>query len=263
MCGGCYQSRKRHNARMFGKPKPFVHDDGRSKSLYFTYSQLQSRMYPGQPDALVLDYTRTMMGFLLVNPQPRRIAMIGLGGGSLAKYCHRYLPLADMTVVEIDRQVVALRHEFLIPDDGPHFRVLVADGARFVQQSPAGAYDVLLVDGFDTQGQSPQLCTQAFYGHCQRALAPGGLLVANFHQEPAELARYLQRIAQAFGAEPLELPTLRVGNSVVFARKDAPLSPRAVCERAGGWQWERDGHEQLEPEFMRIAWTLGDPQLLD
>lgn len=248
---------------MFGPPKPFVHDDGRSKSLHFTYGQLQSRMYISQPDALVLDYTRTMMGFLLVNPQPRRMAMIGLGGGSLAKYCHRYLPLADMTVAEIDPHVVALRHEFLIPDDGPHFRVLVADGAQFVRQAGAGAYDVLLVDGFDQHGQSPQLCTQTFYEHCQRVLAPGGLLVINFHQEPQELARCQQRITQIFGHAPLELPTLRVGNSVAFVRKGVPLSARAMCQRASDWRWEHDGHEQLEPEFMRIAWTLGDPQLLD
>ncbi len=141
-----------------------------------------------------------------------------------------------MTVVEIDHRVVALRHEFLIPDDGPHFRVLVADGAEFVRQAGAAAYDVLLVDGFDQHGQSPQLCTQAFYEHGQRLLAPGGgggggggggLLVANFHQEPRELARCQQRIAQVFGHAPLELPTLRVGNSVAFVRKGAPLSARA------------------------------------
>ena len=32
-----------------------------------------------------------MMGFLLFKPQPRSIGMIGLGGGSLAKFCYRYL----------------------------------------------------------------------------------------------------------------------------------------------------------------------------
>jgi spermidine synthase len=248
---------------MFGAPKPFVHDDGHSKSLHFTYGQLQSRMSISQPDALMLDYTRTMMGFLLLNPGPRRIAMIGLGGGSMAKYCHHHLPLTDLTVVEIDRHVVALRREFLVPDDGPLFRVLVADGAQFVQHAAAGAFDVLLVDGFDQHGQSPQLCTQGFYDQYQRVLATGGLLVVNLHQDPDELARFTQRIAQAFGHKPLEMPTLRVGNSVVFARKDMPLSLRAIRQRASDWRWEQDGHEQLEPEFMRIAWTLGDPQLLD
>jgi spermidine synthase len=249
---------------MFGTPpKPFVHQDAVSKSLHFTYGQLQSRMLLARPDELVLDYTRTMMGFLLVNPQPRRIAMVGLGGGSLAKYCHKHLPQAELTVVEIDPQVVALRREFQVPDDGPRFRVLVEDGAQFVQRAHSQAFDVLLVDGFDHHGQSPQLCTQAFYSQCQRVLAPGGLLVVNLHQEPAEFARYSQRLRAAFGTEPLEMPTLRVGNSVLFARKDVPLPLRDISRRANGWCAETDGHPQLQPEFLRMGWALGDPALLD
>ena len=45
-----------------------------------------------EPDALVTAYTRKMMAFLLFNPAPKRIAMVGLGGGSLAKFCYRNLP---------------------------------------------------------------------------------------------------------------------------------------------------------------------------
>ena len=41
-----------------------------------------------------------MMGFLLFQPAPARIAMIGLGGGSLAKYCALKLPEADFTAIE-------------------------------------------------------------------------------------------------------------------------------------------------------------------
>ena len=61
------------------------------------------------PSALDLEYTQTMMGFLLFLPQPQRIAMIGLGGGSLAKFCHRYLPRTRIQVVEINPHVIALR----------------------------------------------------------------------------------------------------------------------------------------------------------
>jgi len=53
------------------------------------------------PDTLELHYTRTMMSFLLFSPQPRRALMIGLGGGSIAKFMRRFMPDTQLTVVEI------------------------------------------------------------------------------------------------------------------------------------------------------------------
>ena len=70
---------------------PFVLQDQGIRSLHFTHGEVQSSMRVGRPDELQVDYTRTMMGFLLLDPQPRRITMIGLGGGSLVKFCHRHL----------------------------------------------------------------------------------------------------------------------------------------------------------------------------
>lgn len=82
--------------------QPFVFDDGSTKSRSFPLDQLQSRMNKKQPDALEVDYTKTMMAFLLLAPAPRQLAMIGLGGGSLVRFCHRHLPRSRMTVAEIN-----------------------------------------------------------------------------------------------------------------------------------------------------------------
>ena len=64
---------------------------------------------------MYVSYTRAMMAFLLFNPEPRHVLMIGLGGGSLAKYCHRKLPATRITVLELDHDVIALRAKFGIP----------------------------------------------------------------------------------------------------------------------------------------------------
>jgi spermidine synthase len=55
--------------------------------MHFTSLATQSAMSLSEPDALIAQYTRKMMSFLLFNPDPKHIVMIGLGGGSLAKYC--------------------------------------------------------------------------------------------------------------------------------------------------------------------------------
>ena len=44
---------------------PIVHDQDGSKSLYFSFDSTQSSMRSSDPSALDLDYTRTMMGFLM------------------------------------------------------------------------------------------------------------------------------------------------------------------------------------------------------
>src|SRR6187401_299180 len=103
-----------------------------------------------------------MMAFLLCNPNPKHIVMIGLGGGSLAKFCYRHLPRSKITVVEISEDVIAMRNEFCIPQDDARFRVVHDDGARFVA-SLAEPMDVLLIDAFDANGIAPSLAKSAFY----------------------------------------------------------------------------------------------------
>src|SRR5688572_15897680 len=113
--------------------RPFVYEGLNSKALHFSICEIQSRMKLDDPYALDIEYTRTMMGFLLFQPDPRHIAMIGLGGGSMAKFCHRYLPGARIHVVEINPHVLALRDEFHVPPDDHRFRVIRGDGAHFVR----------------------------------------------------------------------------------------------------------------------------------
>src|SRR5690349_23575080 len=126
-----------------------VHDDSDGTVwLDFDDGAVQSRMLRADPARLVLEYTRLMMGFLLLRPAPERIAMIGLGGGSLAKYCAATLPDVDFTTVEIAPDIIALRDVFGIPADGPRFRIVCTDGAAYVRQD-GPPLDVLIVDAFD------------------------------------------------------------------------------------------------------------------
>ena len=124
--------------------RPFVHDDQVTRSLQFTPHGVQSMMCCQRPFDLEVAYTKTMMGFLLAQPHPVHILMIGLGGGSLAKFCYQNLPQTRITVVEINPHVIAMRQQFLIPEDDERLRVVCADGVHFVRDAPPG-FDVVLV----------------------------------------------------------------------------------------------------------------------
>ena len=51
------------------------------RTLHIGSDTVQSSMRLSKPNDLEVSYTRSMMGFLLFNPQPRSVLMIGLGGG--------------------------------------------------------------------------------------------------------------------------------------------------------------------------------------
>jgi spermidine synthase len=106
-----------------------IEDDG-ARALYFTRAFIRSEMRLSDPYALQFAYTRKMMGFLLFRHEPREILMLGPGGGSLAKYCHRHLPAARITAVEIDPDVIAFRDQFAVPPDDSRFSVVQGDAAQ-------------------------------------------------------------------------------------------------------------------------------------
>ncbi|MDF3837447.1 fused MFS/spermidine synthase [Cupriavidus basilensis] len=181
-----------------GDGTPVVLETEHALSLHFDVHATQSMMSVREPDKLVLGYTRTMMGFLLLRPSPARISMIGLGGGSLAKYCYRHLPATRLVAIEIDPAVIALRDTFFIPPDDDRFEVVCADGADYVKGQDARP-DVILVDGFVSSGMPARLGTADFYAACHRRLADDGVLVANYLESDEDIPFYLEEVSSVFG----------------------------------------------------------------
>lgn len=253
--GGGDAAAKAAHAQSFAKP--FVHEDDDTKSLHFTLGELQSRMNKRHPWGLEVDYTRTMMGFLLLVPEPASISMVGLGGGSLAKFCYRQLPDCRITVVEINPHVIALRRDFCVPDDDARFKVLLGDGVAFVA-TPGRSVDVLLVDGFDHAGQPDALCSQSFYDDCFSALTPEGVLAVNLHYDDDSYPVWAERIRRSFGGNAVEIPALEKSNCIVFASRGAPLSPRRIKLQTSLARLSSDARAELKPEFTRMVWAMKD-----
>jgi spermidine synthase len=203
-------------ARSNALARPYIFDTPFERRMHFTNDATQSAMLLADPDALVSQYTRKMMAFLLFNPQPRHIVMIGLGGGSLAKFCYRHLPRSRITVVEINEDVIALRDEFCIPKDDARFRVIHADGARYVEQLDE-PMDVLLIDAFDAEGIAPSLAKSGFYSGAARRLTEDGTLVMNFWGPAQRYVENLLEARAAFGDSLLLVPVSGEANVLLFA----------------------------------------------
>ena len=64
------------------------------RTLHIGSDTVQSSMRIARPYDLEVAYTRSMMAFLLFNPEPREVLMVGLGGGSLAKFFYHRIPVS-------------------------------------------------------------------------------------------------------------------------------------------------------------------------
>ncbi|HEX5311698.1 fused MFS/spermidine synthase [Aquabacterium sp.] len=214
---------------------PRLHLNKQTVSLSFESTLIQSSMRRADPNELVLDYTRTMMGALLFDSQPGHVLMIGLGGGSMVKYLYHYVPQARITAVEINQGVIDMRQEFCIPPDDERLRVLCEDGALHVAQHRR-TYDLILVDGFTGEGLPPALSSDAFYRACKAALKPGGIMVANVQADTQETRTVVKRIQKAFDRAVISVESDEGGNEIVTAGEfDTFMAARADFTR----RWER------------------------
>lgn len=200
---------------------PLVRTRGNRRTLEFQDGDIQSEMLLSDPDALVLDYARAMMCFALFSPRPRHILMVGLGGGSLAKFCYRHFPGTRITVLEISADVIALRDAFCVPADDARLRIVHTDAAEYIEAAGA-SFDVILVDGFDAAGMPEALGSARFYAGCRRALRSSGVLVANILAYDPLHDAMVARLHGAFQGRICDLHGVAGNNHLLFALR----SPR-------------------------------------
>jgi spermidine synthase len=138
----------------------------------------QSVIRVGKPLELVLPYTRTAMTALALVPQPKRVLIIGLGGGAMAMALRSLFPDAEIDGVDIDPAVVAVAQETLGLKLDAKLRAIVADGRAFTESS-AGQYDLIFLDAYSDAEPPKHLMTAEFLAAARKKLSPGGVAVAN------------------------------------------------------------------------------------
>ena len=132
----------------------------------------QSAIEPGNPRAMPVEYVRYALIRLGHHGRPRRVLMVGLGGGTFSTQVHRALPEASIDAVEIDPVVVAAaRSHFGLRED-VRYRVHVADATAWMSRAQ-GTYDFVLLDAYTGEGIPEALGTKAFFQAVARRLAPG------------------------------------------------------------------------------------------
>lgn len=232
------------------KPSITVSDARGLRTLHVGGTAIQSSMRLDDPCALALDYTRCMMAFLLFHPAPREVLMIGLGGGSLAKFFFRHFRKTAVRVIELDARIVAAaRRHFALPPDDARLAVEVGDGAEALAPE---CCDTLVVDAFEDELHVPRLASAEFYDGAFLALGEPGALVVNYMNDDPKFDQNLQRLERAFGGAVVVMPALYDPNIIAFALKGvAPKIP---------WSELRGRAERLEAR-LGLPFTRYVPRL--
>lgn len=241
--------------------QPFFFDDGNLRMMYLNPKCMQSVMKLNAPDELVCAYSRTVMGFLLFQPRPRHILLIGLGGGSLVKYCYRYLPDCRITVLEINANVIAMREDFMLPPDDERLRVIHCDAVSHLQNHRYQA-DVILLDAYDENGLVAELNTAQFYATCHNNLTSQGVLVANVWGKTSILAAMLSRLRQQFNRQVCWARSVDSYNLIVFALKETLPESLDEAAQQPSLQHPELGLTALPANLLRLPIVL-DNNLAD
>ncbi|HEY9281592.1 MAG TPA: spermidine synthase [Eoetvoesiella sp.] len=204
------------------------------RHLHIGSPWIQGSMRLGKPDALELEYVQQMMMWLLFDRQPRHIVQLGLGAGSLAKFCYKNCPQSRVTAVEINPQVIAVcASMFALPPNDERLNVIEMDALDFVMSpSNHGIADILQVDLYDDNVRGPALNSSEFYQACANCLTPEGIMTTNLFCDYGDYGKNLEAMVKAFGAV-VWLPPVHDGNVVIIAFKHAPqVDFSSLYERA-------------------------------
>ena len=200
-----------------------IHEEAGVRTLLFSSEWIQGAMRIARPWNLELEYTREMMASLLLCDAPRKVLLIGLGAASLTKFLYRHYPLAHLTVVEIEPDVVsAARQFFKLPEDPKRIHLVIGDGAEYVLGSNR-QFDLILVDGFDEDAHTGALETLPFYQACRACLSSDGIIAINLLTRSRGFEATTARIAKAFDDRALVFPSCESGNAIALAASGDPI----------------------------------------
>ncbi len=154
-----------------------VEEDSEARYLYFDRT-LQSAMNLNDPNSLRLRYPRFTSLGLTLKPDPKRVLIIGLGGGSIAKKYNHEFPSMELDVAEIDPEVIQVAKKYFYFQEGKNVRVHAQDGRLFLMRVPR-RYDIILLDAYYADAVPFHLTTREFFQIADSKLTSKGAVVVN------------------------------------------------------------------------------------
>jgi len=197
----------------------FVTQDDDERCMLFRYPRpfgRESCKLLKDPQKLIFDYTQMMLSGLYLNASPKKVLIIGEGGGTIPTALQEMLPNAQIDLVELDKSVDTVARQYFDFKPGPKMRVFIEDGRVFVKrmvpQKPN--YDMVLLDAFDADYIPEHMLTREFLQEVKSIMTPDGVIVANTFSDSALYDYESTTYTAVFG----KFFNLRLANRIILGR---------------------------------------------
>jgi spermidine synthase len=164
------------------------------------------------PTHVQLDSARAIVASTLsLEPRPRKVLLIGLGGASIPNALAALWPDVQIDAVELDPEVIHLAEQFFAFRSNERVHAFAEDGARFVREARErnAEYDLVILDACDETGMPLALFSTEFLTEVRSLLPQGkGTFIANIFATAPSAPRESAAVKGAFG-EVVEVDVVR------------------------------------------------------
>lgn len=224
----------------------FVFRRGDVVTLRFTKrlrKTVQSQVDLSDLDRHMLEYSTLAFSGLLYHPEPERILVVGLGGGTIPRRMRNTFSDAAIDIVEIDPEILAVAERFFAFKRDPAMNVHIADGRVFIRrllrEDPVPRYDLVILDAFTSDYIPFHLMTEEFLKEVSGLLADDGVVVANVFRTNRLFDAELATFRAVFGRCDV-YPGKTSTNAILISTgpDGATLTSDEAVKRAGDLQQE-------------------------
>lgn len=236
-----------------------VYEDGSVRCMCFTRKcriGRQTCMDVKAPNKFVMNYTKMMMSALFLNPQPKSILIVGLGGGTLPRALAQLLPDARIDVVEIDPAVVRVAARYFDFKATERMQIAEMDGRVFVRkaQREGRRYDLIMLDAFDHEYIPEHLLTREFLQEVASLMTPNSVLAANTFSS----SRLYEHESTTYSAVFGTYYNLRRDNRVVLAMRSPLPAKEQVAREAQRFERAFEAYEIDADRLVDLFTTRPD-----
>lgn len=216
-------------------------------------SGVMSRVDLLDPLNLLGVYTQAMVLALAWVPRPRRLYMLGFGGGRIPMVLRHHLPDLAVDGCELDPAILDIARDYFGAVFDERMNVVAGDGREHLDNMPDGtAYDVVLVDCYAGGGHHPlELATPEFYELCKSRLSPAGVVATNLVGSDPRCAEKIEWFRASF-RHPADWQ--EHGAHVLFGTDGDPLTRAELVRRAENLKREHGFHFPLVKRARQVRW---------
>lgn len=181
----------------------------------------QSCLLKSDPKQLVFNYTKQLFSGVLINPNPKRILIIGLGGGTMSNTLHDLFPESYIDNVEIDESVIKVAKQYFDYLENDHIKTFSQDGRVFVKRAllKKKQYDWIILDAFNGDYIPEHLMTKEYLQETKQLLSQNGILTANTFSS-SELYKYESATYKAVFGDFFQVKNPNSNNRIILVQNN-------------------------------------------